>query len=423
MSRHRQQPGGREHGFAIYTIVCAAWFALLVLLALWQGYPKAALTVAVPAGAHPFGDMRVAADGIEAAGRGQDVIGANYKPRDYSPIRFPYHRSWLGFSYVGVSGSATNVLAVALGLGMLAHLGALVVVTGNRALTGLVLAVFACSPPVMLALERGNPDLFLYLLLAGACHLLARRTLPAHAVGASLVFVAGALKFFPFAAALGVIPGEGLRRRGWLLVALMSAAILFLVLERNEVMRIATSPLAASDWASFGSAVSVNTLSAALTRVTHVNVPAGTSAVVRWCGVLVLAVGIWKGARALAPHAASLDGTRGVAATGFAAAAGMFVASFVLMRSYNYKFIFLALAIPALCEWSRLDTPPGRTARLALATLLLWLWSGLNGYVYLGMNIFVSWVCVGCVAALLVVRLLPAGVRNWLSCRAPGVPV
>lgn len=423
MSTHIRAFDIRSHGVAIYAAVCVAWCVFVTLLVLRQGYPEAAYTLAVPAGEHPFGDMRIAADGIEAAGRGQDVIDLDYLPRDYFPIRFPYHRSWLAFRHLDVSGSRTEILAIVLGLAMVVHFGVLIASTGNCALTGLVLAAFACSPPAMLALERGNPDLFLYLLLAGACQLLARRSFPAQAVGFALIFAAGALKFFPFAGALGMIPGDRSRQRGRMLLAFIAAALLFLVIERSEVMRIATSPLAANDWASFGSAVSANTLSRVFTRVTGIDVPAVAPGVLRWCGVVALSLVVWTQSAALAPHAVSLDRPRGVSASGFAAAGGIFTASFVLMRSYNYKFIFLALAIPALCEWSRRGDPPGRTARWALAALLLWMWSGLNGYVYLGMNIFGSWVCVGCVATLLVASLRRhAGIQAWTGGAGAGGP-
>ena len=405
--------GFQGHGVVIYAAVCVAWCLFVTLLILRQGYPGAAHTLAVPAGEHPFGDMRIAADGIEAAGRGQDVVGSNYQPRDYFPIRFPYHRSWLLFKHLGVSGSHTEILATVLGVAMFMHFGVLIAATGNDALTGLVLGVFACSPPVMLALERGNPDLFLYLLLAGACHLLARCSFAANASGAALLFAAGVLKFFPFAGALGIVPGAYAKRRWRLLAAFLAAATLFLAVESSEVVRIATSPLAASDWASFGSAVSANTLARMFTRVTGEDLPALVPVAVRWAGVWVLALVVWRHGL-VAPQANSSASPAGLSASGFAAAAGMFAASFVLMRSYNYKFIFMALAIPALCEWSRRSDPHGRTARLALCALLLWMWSGLNGYAYLGMNIFASWICVGCVASLLAAALRrDAGIALW----------
>ena len=120
--------------------------------------------------------------------------------------------------------------------------------------------------------------------------------------------------------------------------------------------------------------------------------------------ILLLVAARW--ALTMRARADSLDGVDGVAASGFAIGAGIFTASFILIKSYNYQFLFLALAIPALCQWSRRSDLPGITARCALTLLMLWMWSGLSGYLYLGMNIFASWVCVGCIASLLMAWLI-----------------
>jgi hypothetical protein len=402
-----------KNGVVVYALVCLAWFGFVAGLSMWQGYPQAALTLAVPAQERLFGDMRIVVEGIEAAGRGRDVIGSDYKPTDYFPIRFPYHRSWLALRHLGIGGSDTVGLSVALGLLLFAHYGVLVAVTGNHPLTGLMMAAFACSPPVMLAIERGNPDLFLYLVLAGACHLLARRSLPAQAIGASLMFVAGALKFFPFAGALGILPGEHRRRRLALFATVSAAAIAFLAIERSEVMRIVSSPLAASDWASFGSAVSANMVVQSVPRWLGIPLPETAAGILRVCGVLVLLAAAIRLALSIGREDAWAEDVSGVAASAFVAAAGIFTGSFVLMRSYNYKFIFVALTIPALCLWARRRDAAGATARVALATLLFWIWSGINGYAYILANAAVAWVCVACFASLLMA---------WLG-REAGVPV
>jgi hypothetical protein len=390
-----------RNGAAVYAVACLAWLGVVALLLMAQGYPLAMHTLAVPAAARPLSDMRMALDGIEAAGRGQDVIGATYKPTDHFAIRFPYHRSWLVLQHLGLRGSQTEVLTIILSLAMLIHFGVLIAATSNDAATGLVMATFACSPPIMLAIDRGNPDMLLYLLLAVGCHLLVRPALPAQIVGAVVLFAAGALKFVPFGGALGILPGNQPRRRCWLLAAFLLGALLFLVIERSEVRRITGSPYASSDWASFGSAVSVNTLARLFTRVTLITVPAWITVFIRACGILALGILSWRLARKMEPNAAWGQGQGDLAAAGFATAAGIFVGSFILIRSFNYKFLFLALAIPALCRWARRCDTSGLTARWTLATLLVWMWSGLNGYFYLVTNVFLSWVCVIGIASLL----------------------
>jgi hypothetical protein len=220
----------RRHGILVFIVLCLAWAGLVAVLVRQQGFLQAGATLGVPVVDLPFIDMRQATDGIAAAAAGQDVINGYYTTRDLYPMRFPYHRSWLLFRYLGVRGSHTAVLAVLLGLGLLAHFMVMIVIAGNRATTGAVLAAFACSPPVLLGLERGNPDLLLYLLVAAACHLWATRSLALQGTGMVLLLAAGALKFFPFAGALGVLSGADARRRGWLLAGGVAAAVLFVLL-------------------------------------------------------------------------------------------------------------------------------------------------------------------------------------------------
>jgi hypothetical protein len=103
----------------------------------------------------------------------------------------------------------------------------LVYLSRNSEGTGrIALLIAAVSPAWLLLLERANLDgLVLLALVVGTWLALRYDSIASWAVLAGMVFVVGAIKYYPFAAAIVLIPVLRLRR-GWMVIASFATAVL-----------------------------------------------------------------------------------------------------------------------------------------------------------------------------------------------------
>ena len=127
---------------------------------LWQANVWAVL--GIPPGPSVFFDARNLTAAWECQRLGYDPLYES--PCDPWGRPLMYLRPWLLFGVLGLDQSHTFSLAIVLITALFLTFGLLVgrVPFG----TGVVLALAACSPAVMLAVERGNMDIALFSVIA-----------------------------------------------------------------------------------------------------------------------------------------------------------------------------------------------------------------------------------------------------------------
>lgn len=169
----------------------------LAVVALWAvNYEKTWSVLAVPH-AKPYFFDTVA---ILAAGEAEQAGLNVYQPNPLDPMGRPhvYGPWWLVTGWLGLDRGDTW------------WVGGLLVVTfiiaAGRVLDprdrGAALAggMLLASPPILLAVERGNNDLVVFLLLGVAAAAIARPRVATEALAMGAVCLAAALKFYPLAA-------------------------------------------------------------------------------------------------------------------------------------------------------------------------------------------------------------------------------
>ncbi|MFI5335606.1 MAG: hypothetical protein ACHQ5A_02400 [Opitutales bacterium] len=173
----------------------------------------------------------------EAAHAGWNVYASN--PLD--PLNRPhvYGPWWL------VTGSVGLVRADAWWLGLvlvgLFLAVAIVVLAPRNARAALGAVLLLVSTPTLLAMERGNNDLVVFLFLVAAVWFATRTNRFAVAVSGGLMVVASALKLYPFAAlpALAVRPGSR-RMVLWTLFSFSALLGLFVLPSLDVYWRVIT---------------------------------------------------------------------------------------------------------------------------------------------------------------------------------------
>jgi len=333
-------------------LIVAGYFALLGLGYLGSG---ASLTETwqawgVPAMNPHFADLRNLAAGIENQKAGRAVGD----PNPFDPFQRPYiyPSVWLQLGALGFD--AHTAPGFALAIIALFLVSCWFVVGRLTAGQGVFTGFFVVSPAVMTGVERCNIDLLLLPLLLAALHF--HRRVP---VAAGLIALAAILKIHPLGALLGLVAPPWRKTLPWLGATGAGLAVYGLFDAHELAVIAARTPH--YPFHSFGSA----TLALAQGALAHERIDYAAA----WrTGNLLLAVVVVLAAwfRPRAPGEAAPDWK----AFAFRMGAGLYLASFALGASNDYRLLFFLFCLPLLFAW-RVETGAVRWCALSALVLAL----------------------------------------------------
>ncbi|MCX6952572.1 MAG: hypothetical protein NTV51_10470 [Verrucomicrobia bacterium] len=217
-----------------------------------------------------------------------------------------------------------------------------------------------CSPPFLLALDRANNDLVMFLVLAPVVPCLVSTRLWVRLLAVPLIVFAGALKAYPLVAGIVLLGGDGPRDTRRLVFA-------------GALLLAAALPGILSDLRHYAANVPD---AAGLTTMGAANLWVGLGVAplpARWLARL-LALAIVGGFLCAKPFAgwSVAPADRG-AWLGFVLGAALLTGCFFAGTSYSYRWIFVLWMAPWLWQTPRDPAVPRRVRRFAVltATLLL----------------------------------------------------
>ena len=316
---------------------------------------------------HPlwFGDLRSVTSAWECARRGIAVLPRNPCDPWQRPANYPH--IWVWPTFLGLGPGDTYALGFVVGGAFL--LAALAVLPRNAGvLSGALYGVALCSPAVMLGVQRANVDLLLFGLLVLAA-LVAGRVF----VSGALIFVAAVLKLFPIFA-VGVLLRR-VQRTAWIAAgAVLVGFAMYAAATLGTIREIARVVPQVNDQ-SFGVRRFSDWASAAVTGHSS---PVGWDVAVVVVAVVV-AVLLRRRLRAHLPPSGARDLDL------FWVGACVYVASYALYRSFDYRLCFVLMTFPQLLRWARDRSLVGVVTLLALFGAV-WLdpaWSGVPALAWL----------------------------------------
>jgi hypothetical protein len=313
----------------------------------------------VPASTLRFADLRNLTSAWDCARRGLAVLPVNPCDPGKRPADFP--QLWLLPWHLGLGAGDTVALAfVQAAVFLLAAV--LVLPLGASLKAGALFAVVLCSPAVMLGVERENPDLILFPLVLAGVLLVARSR---DAAGAAALLAAAILKLYPiFAVAALFRRGT---RRGILLGLVVCAAFVVYGLADFSYLHRMLGAIPPSNSFSYG----VRRASEWFGITAQGAV--GTFGWYRVWDVLLVCAALLAGwlasLRAGAPVTGDAAATRDLDL--FWAGASIYVGSYAIFLSNDYRLIFCILTLPQLARWIAERRP---LAYVTVAGLLLILW-------------------------------------------------
>ena len=318
----------------------------------FYGYEAAWRLWNIPAAMPPFIDLRILPGSAESFRQGFDPVEQN--PGDPLGRHFNLGKIWYLVFYTGIKQEDTLWLGILLALGFLFCVWVFprrldLVAAG-------LLALVLFSPSTMLAIERGNVDLFVFIL----CTLALTSLENAGWLAAFFFVLAALLKLYPVFGVAAFL--EKQRTRFW--VFSLSAFVILLAYAALTFSNI----VASFSYTEKGSDLSygVNVVSLYLQSFFASRQIYGLITFAAYLAALGLMVFVvfWG----VKTDAMTAIDARHLAA--FRLGAAIYIGTFFLGNNWDYRLIFLLFTIPQLCTWME----SSRAVRWTLAALILSCW-------------------------------------------------
>lgn len=322
----------------------------------------------VPVGGLPFGDTRTITSAV-------DYLRANVDPYsdaalDHFGQHFNYPPAWLLLERTGITQEGSSN---AIGIFLIASAFSCFLILFRPSTTYSRMATFFAilSPPVLLALERGNCDVILFSIAVWGFYFTARLSdIPRKILHAALVTLLTVLKIYPIAAAIGTIR----RRRDFATSAAIVVFALAVLLgtsfhELLAVFRYTPTPVGLS----FGNLPGLIEMSergwfGLPTDLTKLRIIADCATVIVALAAIVCTVRANRRAQRPFPTFGPREPIDNVAL----ACLAVFCLAFCFGSNWAYRLIFLLGVLPPLIRAN--DERGSAGARIAIGAIIALLW-------------------------------------------------
>lgn len=298
-----------------------------------------------------FVDLKILMCGLDATRQGLDPY--TYSCQDIG-IYYNYPGLWKFFSYFPfLTAKNTNII----GITQLVLFFVLILwfIGKQNFQSGIFYSLFLCSPALMLAVERGNCDLWMFFLIVSGIFLFKYPR-----IQYLFIIMASLLKFFPIGA-IACIPEKGKKQR-WILAGIILVAfVLYLLLIRHNVLHIVTLTPRPFDILCYG-------LDDIPKRLEHsFSIPIMVARI-GWYSLLATGLFLFSKRIKSTPEYFSSS----IQEHGFMVGAGIYLTSYFIVQSnFEYRLIFLIPALPQLLEWVKKGFTISKTM-LILLGLMVW---------------------------------------------------
>jgi hypothetical protein len=206
---------GWQSSLLVVLVVASVWAVCLRNPVVWRSTGIGETSV-------PFLDLYA----LLAAGEVAQAGGDPFQPNPLDPYNRPhvYTTWWLGMGAIGLTRADTKWLGQALaGLCLVA---AVFLIRPKRLDESIQAILVLCSPGMLMAVNRGNNDLVVFVIVCAALGCLRSNALSFRALGVTLLAISAALKYYPLAALVVLLAARS--RREWSGALILYALVLIL---------------------------------------------------------------------------------------------------------------------------------------------------------------------------------------------------
>jgi hypothetical protein len=345
------------NGNRTYILLIVAITAIILITMVVFGAENTFKFWNIPTQQPAFADLRILPGGAESFRQGFDPIKEN--PADPFKRYFNYPGAWYIFFYTGIDQSDIFWMAAIL---LVMFFSALLLFPGDIQLSdALVLISVVFSPAVMLAVERGNLDLFVFFLCALALVLADYSTLAA----VIALTIASFFKLFPF---FGVSMFLSEKRSSFfkILALTLGTLIIYAILTYRNMIAAFSYTEKGSDLSYGVNVIPLHIQNLSSNPQVFSILSSISYLILLALFVLALVAGTSQNTNLVVTPSRNLSA--------FQMGASIYIGTFFLGNNWDYRLIFLLFTIPQLITWAHEQNPWQRFARWALCTVFLSAW-------------------------------------------------
>jgi hypothetical protein len=382
-SIHRQIRKAIDKNSAIdgrYRVILAIslYFGLLYLSNLFTSYYTVWKKLGVPTIVPIFADLRGVLAGFECTRLGYDVL---YElPCDPWKREFlAYPRIWMRLTWLGWDQHHAIVLGILMAVSF--YVATLILVGRLNNYEAIIYTLILYSPTVMLLIERANVDIIIYVLLFLSLLLSQSLSLAIRTAGYSLLVLSIFLKLFSVFS-LSFLLKEKRSIFLFLFPSLLTVTILYLFSITEEINKI-KSYFPVNLFYSFGGKILPHFLGIVLSpshtfsRSRNVFL-----ALILILVILLSIIALFRIAIAVIrefknwltfPLPSSSIGNNiesGLSLDSFRIGSSLYLGTFLLSISFDYKLAFLIFTVPQILLWIKRDERLGLSSSFALVGIL-----------------------------------------------------
>ena len=408
-------------GRIIVLLFLITYFSMIYLSSLVMSYVQFWGYLGVPSISPSFADLRGITSALDCYRQGFDPLIHNPCDPWNRPMNYP--RLWLGLSSLGLDQSHTFILGILQAILFYACIFIIIIKRLNVS-EGLFYGLILCSPAVMLAVERGNNDLMIFVFLSLAVLMMQKRRILPYI----FILMASILKLYPIVSIMSALR-EDKKRAIIIMLMVGTLFMIYMIYTWQDVILIGTTvPRSAN--LSYGSRVLFDGLNPIFQSITGLGIPEHFRTIFSFTAVLFVLVASYLAIRL------GFIQTQNKLMTSqyldnFRIGAIIYIGTFIIGHNFDYRLIFLILTLPQLLAWIKIQNPLSQVSVFLLIAILVTMWSSFfavwfsglfslvfslektgNHLVFL-LEEIINWLIFGCLIAILL-STLPDWLKTFL---------
>jgi len=408
-------------GRIIVLLFLITYFSMIYLSSLVMSYVQFWGYLGVPSISPSFADLRGITSALDCYRQGFDPLIHNPCDPWNRPMNYP--RLWLGLSSLGLDQSHTFILGILQAILFYACIFIIIIKRLNVS-EGLFYGLILCSPAVMLAVERGNNDLMIFVFLSLAVLMMQKRRILPYI----FILMASILKLYPIVSITSALR-EDKKRAIIIMLMVGTLFMIYMIYTWQDVILIGTTvPRSAN--LSYGSRVLFDGLNPIFQSITGLGIPEHFRTIFSFTAVLFVLVASYLAIRL------GFIQTQNKLMTSqyldnFRIGAIIYIGTFIIGHNFDYRLIFLILTLPQLLAWIKIQNPLSQVSVFLLIAILVTMWSSFfavwfsglfslvfslektgNHLVFL-LEEIINWLIFGCLIAILL-STLPDWLKTFL---------
>lgn len=340
----------------------------------------------------PFADLRVIATGAECIRLGYDVLVVNPCDPWKRPMNYP--RIWSVPASWGLDQSHTVILGILFGL--LFFILVFVTIKRLNYIEALFYALILCSPSAMLAIERGNNDIIIFILFSLSLLIMKNKTAIWRYFSYIIIMFAAILKLYPIFALITAFK-EKKRSFTVIFLSIFIAFGIYVVTNFESIILVSKATPRATK-ISYGGKVIFDVILEGLDRYFYsfynFHIPQYFNHIKLLLLFLVLGLFLLI-SYLLAKHTENLFQNNQLDINqieAFRIGSSIYIGTFLIGNNWDYRLIFLLFTIPQILAWLKSQVQFESISGLALMAIILTTWLSSKSHQFYYLDELLNWL-------------------------------